>query len=246
MNNFANTLRSLGPTRLALMAAVAAGSIAFFIYLTSRLATPELALLYADLNTQDSGQIVSRLEQMQVRYQLSPDGTRIYVPSDEVARTRVAMAEDGLPSGGSIGYEIFDRSEGLGTSNLVQNVNHLHALEGELARTIRSISRIKQARVHLVLPRRQLFTREREEPAASIVVTLLGGGTLERTRTQAIQQLVAATVPRVADCRVGYGGEDLVSSAHARPTGMSSSINSIAMRGSLQSLIRKRGLSRCR
>ncbi|HSR70963.1 MAG TPA: flagellar basal-body MS-ring/collar protein FliF, partial [Kiloniellales bacterium] len=106
-----------------------------------------------------------------------------------------AMAEDGLPSGGSIGYEIFDRSEGLGTSNFVQNVNHLRALEGELARTIRSISRIKQARVHLVLPRRQLFTREREEPSASIVVTLLGGGTLERTQTQAIQQLVAAAVP---------------------------------------------------
>ncbi len=100
------------------MAAVAAGIIAFFIYLSSRLATPSMALLYADLDPQDSGQIVSRLEQMEVNYRLGRDGGQIFVPGDRVARVRVAMAEEGLPSGGSIGYEIFDRSEGLGTRPL--------------------------------------------------------------------------------------------------------------------------------
>jgi flagellar M-ring protein FliF len=108
---------------------------------------------------------------------------------------RVAMAEDGLPSGGSIGYEIFDRSEGLGTTKFVQNVNHLRALEGELARTIRSIARVKQARVHLVLPERALFTRDRQEPTASIMVTTLGAQRLEKRQVLAIQHMVAAAVP---------------------------------------------------
>ncbi|MFQ5773256.1 MAG: flagellar basal-body MS-ring/collar protein FliF [Kiloniellaceae bacterium] len=195
MNSIADTLRNLGPARLGLMGAVAAGIIAFFIYLTSQLTTPDLALLYADLDPQDSGQIVSRLEQMEVRYRLGSDGTQIFVPSDQVARLRVAMAEDGLPSGGSIGYEIFDRSEGLGTTNFVQNINHVRALEGELARTIRSIGSIRQARVHLVLPRRELFTRDRQEPTASIVLALTGKQRLDRPRVLAIQHLVAAAVP---------------------------------------------------
>jgi flagellar M-ring protein FliF len=105
------------------------------------------------------------------------------------------MAEDGLPSGGSIGYEIFDRSEGLGTTNFVQNINLVRALEGELARTIRSVSSVKQARVHLVLPRRELFSRDRQEPSASIVLMLGGSRSLDRQQVSSIQHLVAAAVP---------------------------------------------------
>ncbi len=170
MNSLFETLKNLGPARLGTMAAVAAGIIAFFIYLTSRLASPEMSLLYADLDAADSGQIVARLEQMNVPYRISEDGAKILVPQDHVGRTRLVIAEEGLPSGGSIGYEIFDRSEGLGTTNFVQNINHVRALEGELARTIRSVSGVKQARVHLVLPRRELFSRERQQPSASIVL----------------------------------------------------------------------------
>ncbi len=195
MNNFTDTLRSLGPARLGVMVAVGAATIAFFIYLTSRLSTPDMTLLYADLDPQDSGQIVSRLEQQDIGYRLGPDGSQIFVPSDQVARLRVVMAIDGLPSGGSIGYEIFDRSEGLGTTKFVQNVNHLRALEGELARTIRSISRVKHARVHLVLSKRELFTRDRQEPTASIVLTTQGSQRLAKQQVLAIQHLVAAAVP---------------------------------------------------
>lgn len=195
MNSFSDTLRSLGPGRLGIMLTVAASTIAFFIYLTSRLATPDLALLYADLDAQDSGQIVSRLEQMEVDYKVGRDGSQIYVPSDQVGRMRVAMAEDGLPTGGSVGYEIFDRSEGLGTTKFVQNINHLRALEGELARTIRTISRVKKARVHLVLPERQLFTRDRQTPTASIMITTQGAQRLEKRKVMAIQHIVAAAVP---------------------------------------------------
>ncbi len=195
MNSFSDTIRSLGPARLGLMAAVAASALAFFIYLTSRLATPEMALLYADLDPQDSGQIVSRLEQRNTPFRIGADGTQIFVPADEVGRMRVAMAEEGLPAGGSIGYEIFDRSEGLGTTSFVQNVNHVRALEGELARTIRAITRIKQARVHLVLPKRELFSRDRQEPTASIVLSMQGAQRLERQQVLAIQHLVSAAVP---------------------------------------------------
>ncbi len=197
MNAFVETLRSLGPVRLATMAGVAAGILAFFIYLTSRLATPEMSLLYGDLDNQDSGQIVSRLEEMNVPYQMGANGEQIFVPSDQVGRLRIAMAEEGLPNGGSIGYEIFDRAEGLGTTNFVQNINHLRALEGELARTIRSVESVKQARVHLVLPKRELFSRERQKPSASIVVAMEGNNRLDRGQVRSIQHMVAAAVPEL-------------------------------------------------
>ncbi|OUS18834.1 flagellar M-ring protein FliF [Rhodospirillales bacterium 47_12_T64] len=195
MNTFVDTLKNLGPARLGIMAAVAAATIAFFIYLTGRVATPEMALLYADLAPQESGQIVSELDQLQIPYKLSPSGDTIYVPSNNVARMRVAMAEKGLPSGGSIGYEIFDQSEALGTTSFVQNINHLRALEGELARTIKSINRIKQARVHLVLPQRELFSRDKQAPTASVVVTTQGNNLLDRQQILSIQHLISAAVP---------------------------------------------------
>ncbi|MEE8536180.1 MAG: flagellar basal-body MS-ring/collar protein FliF [Kiloniellales bacterium] len=194
MNPLIDTIRSLGPLRLAMMVVVAAGSLAFFIFLTSRLATPELSSLYGELDGQDSGQIVAQLDQMGITYKVSADGRRILVPADQVGRLRVLMAEQGLPSGGSIGYEIFDRSDGLGTTSFVQKINHLRALEGELARTIGSITQIQHARVHLVLPKRELFSREQTEPSASIILTLRGNRGLTREQILSIQHLVAAAV----------------------------------------------------
>lgn len=190
-----DTFRSLGPVRLGIMAAVAAGVLAFFVYLTSRLATPDMALLYAELDNQDSGQIVTRLEELNIPYRIEGNGSRIMVGQDQVARVRLQMAQEGLPSGGSIGYEIFDRSEGFGTTNFVQNINHLRALEGELARTIKSIANVKQARVHLVMPQRELFSRDRQEPSASIVLVMRSQGRIDRAQVAAIQHLVAAAVP---------------------------------------------------
>src|SRR3569832_662332 len=101
------------------------------------------------------------------------------------------LAEGGLPKGGGVGYEVFDKSDALGTTSFVQNINHLRALEGELARTIRAIDRIQAARVHLVLPERPLFSREAPEPSASIVVRVRGS--LEAQQIRAIRHLVAST-----------------------------------------------------
>jgi flagellar M-ring protein FliF len=202
VNTFIETLRNLGPVRLAMMAGVAALILAFFVYFAGRVSQPENELLYAELTPADSGKIVTELEARNVPYELSSDGSRILVPADQVARLRLAMAEQGLPDGGSLGYEIFDRSDGFGTSNFVQNINHVRALEGELARTIRAFDNVKQARVHLVLPQRELFSRERNDPSASIMLTLAGARGLSPTQVRAIQQLVAAGVPRMQPARV--------------------------------------------
>ena len=202
MNGLVQTLRNLGTVRLTAMAVVAAVTIAFFAFLTTRLAAPGYGLLYSDLDLRDSGQIVQKLEAMNVPYELRGDGTTILVPTDRVARVRMAMAEQGLPQGGSVGYEIFDKSNTFATSSFIQNIDQIRALEGELARSISSINMVESARVHLVLPRRELFSRDRQTPTASIVVKLRGPQGLTKIQVAAIQHLVAAAVPGLQPTRV--------------------------------------------
>ncbi len=195
MGALVETLKNLGPMRLAIMGGTVVGLLAFFIFLTSRLTSPAMSLLYSDLDPNDSGAIVKQLEAQKIPFELARGGTEIYVPGDKVLRTRVSMAEQGLPGGGSVGYEIFDESDALGSTNFVQNVNLVRALEGELARTIRSITNVKAARVHLVMPRRELFSREKQEPSASIVLRMTGSSRLAKEKVLAVQHLVAAAVP---------------------------------------------------
>jgi len=202
VNPLFNLIQSLGPARVIAMAGVAAGLIGFFIFLTARVTAPQMSLLYSDLDTTDSSQIVAQLESQQIPFEIRANGTQILVPDQQVARVRLQMAGEGLPSGGSIGYEIFDRGDTLGTTSFVQNINKVRALEGELARTIKSLDRVSGARVHLVLPERELFTRERRQPTASIVLKLKGGSRLESGQVASIQHLVAAAIPDLSTSRV--------------------------------------------
>jgi len=183
------------------MAAVAIGLVGFFIFFTSRLTTPALTLFYSDLAVTDSAQIISRLESLNVPFELRGDGSQIYVPEEQVLRLRMSMAAEGLPNGGSVGYELFDQSSGIGTTSFVQQLNSARALEGELARTITSLARIQSARVHLVLPKREVFSRDRQEPTASIVVKLAGGSLLA-SQVLAIQHLVSTAVPALDPNRI--------------------------------------------
>jgi len=208
LNDFLTSLRNLGPVRLGAIAAVCLATLGFFAFISSRLSTPQMSLLYNELDMRDSGQIVQKLEATNVPYQLKNDGTQILVPADQVGRLRVAMAEAGLPHGGSVGYEIFDKAETLGTSNFSQNINQLRALEGELARTITSIGSVQGARVHLVLPKRELFSRERQEPSASIVLKLRGAEHLGKGLVAAIQHLTAAAVPGLHANRISIVDSD--------------------------------------
>lgn len=192
----------MGAVRLTIIAAVITGLAAGFSYMTSKFSQPNYALLYSNLDMEDAGKIVSKIETMGINAEIRGGGTEVYVPSNDVARLRMEMAEVGLPRGGSIGYEIFDKSEAFGTSSFVQDINRLRALEGEIARSIATISQVSKARVLLVLPRRELFSRERQEPSASVVLSLKGPGTLSPEKVRAIQQMVAAAVPSLTTDRV--------------------------------------------
>lgn len=207
VNGILATLRGLGAAKLSLIGVVAAGVLAGLIVLTSRLATPPMALLFADLDLEDSGRIAAKLEQMKVPFELRGNGSQIYVPEDQALRLRLAMAEEGIPSGGSLGYELFDRTDSLGATSFVQNLNHLRALEGELARTIRTIDRVQLARVHLVLPKRELFARDQRPASASIILKMKGAARLTPSQVQAVQHLVASAVPDLEPSRVSIVDE---------------------------------------
>jgi flagellar M-ring protein FliF len=187
------------------MVAVTAALIGFFAFVIMRVTTPQMTTLFTDLSVEDSAGIVKDLERQAIPFELRNDGAVIMVPKDKVTRLRMKLAEGGLPKGGGVGYEIFDKSDALGTTSFVQNINHLRALEGELARTIRAIDRIQAARVHLVLPERPLFSRETPEPSASIVVRVRG--TLEPQQIRAVRHVVASAVSGLKPQRVSIVDE---------------------------------------
>jgi flagellar M-ring protein FliF len=191
--------------RLGAMGAVAALLIGFFIFITTQISAPRMTPLYADLTMEDSTAITRVLDADRVPYELKSGGATVMVPDDQVLRLRMQLAGDGLPTGGSVGYEIFDKSNTLGATSFVQNINHLRALEGELARTIRTIDRIAFARVHLSIPERQLFQKDRNETTASIVLKVRG--TLEQQQVRAIQHLVASAVDGLKPERVSIVDE---------------------------------------
>lgn len=194
-------LRNIGPARLAMLAATAAVLIGFFVFLAMKVTQPKMVLLYGNLDLQESAEIVARLEAQRVPYQIASNGAQILVPEDRMLRVRMQLAEAGLPSGGSMGYEIFDKANALSATNFMQNINHLRALEGELARTIRAIDQVQSARVHLVLPKREVFSRDQREPSASIIIKTKGGR-LDQPQVRAIQNLVASAVPDLKPSRI--------------------------------------------
>lgn len=197
MNNLIQTLRNLGPVRLAAIGGVGLLLIGFFIYLTARLSTPDMELLYAELQTSDAAAITKQLDDAKIPYQVDKTGTRVMVPADQVGPVRMRMAAAGLPSGGSVGYELFDKPEGFGTTSFIQNINHLRALEGEMARTVATLAGVQTARVHLVLPKRELFARQQNPATASVFLKLKPGAQLSRENILAIQHLIAASVPNL-------------------------------------------------
>ena len=205
MQGLADFLKGIGAARFGAMIAVTAALIGFFAFVIMRVTTPQMTTLFTDLSVEDSSGIIKDLERQGIQFELRNEGSIIMVPKDKVTRLRMKLAEGGLPKGGGVGYEIFDKSDALGTTSFVQNINHLRALEGELARTIRAIDRIQAARVHLVLPERPLFSRETPEPSASIVVRVRGS--LEPQQIRAIRHLVASAVNGLKPQRVSIVDE---------------------------------------
>jgi flagellar M-ring protein FliF len=192
VQGFFDFVKALGAARMAAMAAVTLALIGFFSFLMVRMTAPAMVPLFTDLSVEDSASIIKDLERQAITYEIKNDGAIVMVPKEQVARLRMKLAEAGLPKGGGVGYEIFDKSDALGATTFIQNINHLRALEGELARTIRSIDRVQAARVHLVLPERPLFSRDKVDASASIVLKVRG--TLEAAQVRSIRHLVATAV----------------------------------------------------
>jgi len=189
-------LRALGPARLVARGAVALGMLVMLGLLALRRGAPaRQALLYADLDMREASQMSDALDRAHIAHDESPQGDRILVGSTDVARARLLLAKDGLPSGGSIGYEIFDRGDAMTSSQFQQEINETRALEGEIARSIRMLQGVRAARVHLVLPKRQPFSREVQAAQASVVLTMAGAARLDAQGVQAVLNLVAAAVP---------------------------------------------------
>jgi flagellar M-ring protein FliF len=205
VQGFFDFVKSLGAARMAAMAAVTLSLMGFFTFLILRVTAQQMVPLFTDLSVEDSASIIKDLERQAIVYEIKNEGTIVLVPKDRVARLRMKLAESGLPKGGGVGYEIFDKSDALGATSFVQNINHLRALEGELARTIRGLDRVQAARVHLVLPERALFSRDKPEPTASIVLKLRG--TLEPQQVRAIRHLTASAVNGLKPERVSVVDE---------------------------------------
>lgn len=195
MNQFLAALQRFGFGRLAAILGIGAGVAAALFAMTMNLGQPK-ALLYSNLDLKEAGSITQALDQAGVKYEVKGDGSTIMVPRDQVASTRLMLSSKGLPTSGSVGYEIFDQGNALGQTDFVQQLNRQRALEGELARTIRSLDGITSARVHLVIPKRQLFEEEAEQPSAAVTI---GVGAKEPTgdNVRAIQNLVAGAVPNL-------------------------------------------------
>ena len=203
MNTMVHSLKELSQIKMAVLIGTAVMMIGFFAYISLRVTAPSMAPLYANIPVEEGAKIIQQLETQTIPYELRANGTQILVPSDQVDRVRLKLAQVGLPSQGSaVGYEIFDKGETLGTSNFVLNLNQTRALEGELARTISSFDAVENARVHLVTPRRELFSREAVEPTASVAIKLRGAANLSKNEIAAIRHLVATAVPGLKAQRV--------------------------------------------
>ncbi|HKT54334.1 MAG TPA: flagellar basal-body MS-ring/collar protein FliF [Caulobacteraceae bacterium] len=207
MEQFLNGLQRFGVGRLTAILGVSAGVAIALVALIMHVGAEPEALLYSNLDLKEAASIAQALDQAGIKYEAKGDGSTIMVPRDKVASTRLLLSGKGLPTSGSVGYEIFDNTSALGQTDFVQNLNRQRALEGELARTIRSLDGVTFARVQLVLPKRQLFEEEAEDPSASVVIGVAGREPSSE-QVRALQNLVAAAVPNLKPDHVTIVDQD--------------------------------------
>ena len=222
------------------MVGIGAGAAALLVAMLLRMGAQPQSLLYSNLDLKEASQITAALDQAGIKYDAKGDGSTIMVARDDVASTRLMLSAKGLPTSGSVGYEIFDDAPALGQTDFVQNLNRQRALEGELARTIGSIRGVTSARVHLVIPKRQLFEDEAATPSASIMIAAAGRGvTPEQVR--AIRNLVAGAVPDLKPARVTLvdeAGELLAGGEEGGEDGMAAAATA-SQRSEIEERIRK-------
>ncbi len=175
------------------LAVLAGLGVAALVLYFSWSSSPPLTTAYANLDEKDSAQVVDYLKAQSIPYELAADGTTIRVPSDRVDEVRLSLAEQGLPQGSTVGFEIFDKTN-FGATDFVQRINYQRSLEGELGRTINSLDAVESSRVHIVLPEDSLFSEQQQPTTASVVLKLRGGGRLTDGQVRGIAHLVSHAV----------------------------------------------------
>lgn len=193
-NQLSQRQKMAGAATLALAIALLVG-----VWLWSR--APDYAVLFSNLEERDGGAIVTALQQQNVPYRISSNGSAILVPSETVHDIRLRLAAQGLPKGGMVGFEVME-TQRLGVSQFLEQVNFQRALEGELGRTIQAISSVSAARVHLAMPKQTGFLRDEQKPSASVMVTLYPGRVMDPSQVAGIVHLVSSSVPHMANERV--------------------------------------------
>ena len=175
---------------LAIVTVLIIASIMTFVHFTNQ---EDYRVLFSNLTSEDASNIVTKLKEKKVSYQLSPSEDTISVPSGQVSELRLELAAAGLPRGGGVGFEIFDNKT-FGATEFEQQLNYRRALQGELSRTINSLDEIQQCRVHIVLPKESLFIEQQKKPTASVTVKLKAGRKLKESQIDGIGHLVASSV----------------------------------------------------
>jgi flagellar M-ring protein FliF len=185
--------RDATPTQRTAIGAFAISSVLVVVLVAVLVGRPSYAVLYSNLEEQDAGAIVGKLGDLKVPYRIAGDGRAIEVPANRVHDLRLSLANQGLPASGTVGFEIFDRSS-MGLSEFGEKMRYQRALQGELQRTISQIQQVQDARVHIVLPERKLYTEDAARPTASVVLKLAAGKPLNDSQVASIAHLVSSAV----------------------------------------------------
>lgn len=183
--------------QLALMGGLAA-SIALGVIIVMWSQEPNYVMLYGGLSDQDSLEVTSALDRSAIPYKITPGSGTIVVPGNRVHEARMNIAGQGLPKGTATGFELLDKEQGFGVSQFMENARYQRALEGELAKTISSMSNVQSARVHLAIPKQSAFVRDRKDPSASVFLGIYGGRPIQPEQVAAIVHLVASSVPNLS------------------------------------------------
>ncbi|QPJ65181.1 MAG: flagellar M-ring protein FliF [Candidatus Nitrohelix vancouverensis] len=191
--NLSERFNELSQGKKVMALTLVAAAIGSLVVMSFWARTPDMQLLYANLSENDAAAIVDKLKTSQTPYELANQGKTIRVPSDAVYELRLQMASEGLPEGTDVGLEVFDKSA-LGMTEFIQKLNYQRALQGELARTIRTLDAVEQARVHLVIPKETLFIRDKPKGKASVTLKIKPGQNLSKGQIQGIVHLVSASV----------------------------------------------------
>ncbi|PIE58466.1 MAG: flagellar M-ring protein FliF [Desulfobulbus propionicus] len=201
LQNLVTSIKSWPLPRKIALGAMAAISIALFALLIIQARSSNYQLLYGNLNETDAGAMVEWLKGQNINYQLANNGKNILIPSEFVHETRLSLASSGLPQGGGVGFEIFDK-QSFALTDFVQKVNYVRALQGELARTIATLGPVENARVHLVLPEKRLFKNQQKPATASVIIKLGVGKRLGEQQVDGIVHLVASSIEGLSQERV--------------------------------------------